>query len=421
MTKQAGMARREVRAGMEAASTALVLVQPTGSRLREGDPSSLAAMERLLAAARRAQLLVLVLVRAGDEHDLAPQLQPLAAPNEQLVRTGGAGAFGASSIALLLRANGVRTLVLAGCDGRFDLTIVAQEAQARGYGCVLARDAVTGMPGAPEERGFADCLGAGELARRWNAVPPGDRGWQAGAKQRSWLRTLDARVEPAHTALVLIDVQNDFCALEGASGRRDGIPLVTAAAERIPRLLGAAREAGCLVVHVRAEYGTHVRGVGSPYRFPSGAAREGAVWSLSAAEAGGGEFAANEVEVCLPGSWGAQGLPGVAPAPGELVVTKHRFSCFIDTPLEAMLRARGIRTLVFAGVTTNCCIESSVRDASMLDFYVVVAEDCVGAKDTVRHLHQASLEQMATYFALLRPAAAIEASWQPARRLELAA
>lgn len=419
MAVTTGMARREAGAGMDFASTALVLVQPTRARLA-GEPEVLAATERLLAAARRAQLLVLVLVRAGDEQDLL--LQPAASPNEQLVRTGGAGAFGSSAIALLLRANGVRDLVLAGSDSRLDLAILAQEAQARGYACLLALGAVAGMPCAPSERGFSACADAGELARRWEGASRGERSWHAGAKQRAWLRTLPERVDPAHTALVLIDVQNDFCATEGASGRREGIPLVAAAAARIPRLLASARAAGCLVVHVRAEYGNHVRGVGSPYRFPSGSAREGAVWSLSAAEFGQrAEFAAGEVEVCLPGTWGAQGLPEVAPAPGELLVTKHRFSAFIDTPLEAMLRARGIRTLVFAGVTTNCCIESSVRDASMLDFYVVVAEDCVGVKDSVRHLHQASLEQMATYFALLRPAVAIEGAWQPARKLELAA
>ena len=68
-----------------------------------------------------------------------------------------------------------------------------------------------------------------------------------------------------------------------------------------------------------------------------------------------------------------------------------------------MLRARGIRTLIFAGVTTNCCIESSVRDASMLDFHVVVAGDAVGVKDSVAALHAASLEQMRTYFALVEP------------------
>ena len=163
--------------------------------------------------------------------------------------------------------------------------------------------------------------------------------------------------------------------------------------------------AGVAVIHVRAEYGALYRGIGSPYRFPATASMDAAVWTASAADlASGASFGEDEVEVCLPGTWGAQFVDGIVPQPDEPVVTKHRFSAFVDTGLELMLRARGIKTVILAGVTTNCCVESTAREVAMRDYYLVVAEDCVAVKDKLRSLHDASLESMRLYFGQVRPA-----------------
>lgn len=380
------------------AQSALVIVDATPEALLAGSPAA-DTLRRLLAAARQAQVLVLFLqaerdaAAAGWDADLAPQPRP----SEFVIRTLGGSPFGTSTFGLVLRANGIRDIVLAGSDAALGISCTVRDAAVRGY---RARHAAAD--------GSADAIAAA-----WRAAWPGPRNWHAEAKQASLLRTLEDRLAPQHTALVLIDVQNDFVSPAGATGRREAMPMVDRATARIPVLLQQARESGCLVVHVRAEYGQHVRHVGSPYRFPSARTPEGAVWSASAAElADSHEFPPGEVEVCLRDSWGGQVIDAVAPRPGEPVITKHRFSAFIDTPLEALLRARGIRTLVFAGVTTNCCIESSARDASMLDFYLVVAEDCVGTKNSVRHLHEASLEQLRTYFALVEPSERIIDAWQ---------
>jgi nicotinamidase-related amidase len=254
------------------------------------------------------------------------------------------------------------------------------------------------------------------IATAWRADRSNHRGWQPGGKAAELLSSLEARIDPRHAALVLIDVQNDFCDSRGAAGRTgDTIEMIGSAVARIKALLAAAREAGVTVIHVRAEYGALYRGIGSPYRFPATGVMEPAVWTASAADlAGGTSFAENEVEVCLPGTWGAQFVDGIVPLPDEPVVTKHRFSAFVDTGLELMLRARGIKTVILAGVTTNCCVESTAREVAMRDYYLVVAEDCVAVKDKLRSLHDASLESMRLYFGQVRPATELTRIWRAA-------
>ncbi|MEJ0068978.1 MAG: isochorismatase family cysteine hydrolase [Pseudomonadota bacterium] len=240
-----------------------------------------------------------------------------------------------------------------------------------------------------------------------------DRGWQPAVKAAKLLRTLDERIDPAHTALVLIDVQNDFCDERGAAGQRgEAIEMIKATVPRIRTLLDWARRADAMVIHVKAEYGAMTRHVGAPHRFP-GATREGAVWTASAAEidpAGG--FAEGATEVCRAGTRGAAFVDGIVPQGAEQVVIKHRFSGFTDTRLDLLLRSNGIKTIVVAGVTTNCCVESTVRDAAMRDFYIVVAADGVATKDMHEAAHRASLETMGIYFAQVRPSAEIIESWR---------
>ncbi|MBO9645304.1 MAG: isochorismatase family protein [Pseudacidovorax sp.] len=384
-------------AAPDAAPFATALVIPASAALRDAPPAALEDLAALLQAARAARVFTVFIAPVEAAFPWPAALTPRPGPHEFVVRAPDTGAFGASTLNLLLRANAIEQLVLAGVQLDLALASLMRDARARG---IQAQAAVG-----------ADTHAA--IARQWPATPEAPRSWQPEVKHARWLRTLEQRVAPSHTALLLIDVQNDFVSPEGATGRREAMPLVQAAVAQVPALLDAARTAGCTVVHVHAEYGQHVRNVGSPYRFPSTRTREGAVWSLSATEVDDAhQFAPGEVEVCLPGSWGGQPLAAAAPREGELQITKHRFSAFVDTPLEVMLRARGIRTLIVAGVTTNCCVESTVRDASMLDFHVVVAEDAVGVKNSVVALHEASLEQMRTYFALVEPVARIAQALQ---------
>jgi len=107
-------------------------------------------------------------------------------------------------------------------------------------------------------------------------------------------------------------------------------------------------------------------------------------------------------------------MRGFEPRAREWIVTKHRASAFVDTRLELLLRSNGIASVLVVGVCTQCAVESTVRDAAMRDYHVVVAHDAVTAYGDTMHLHAASLETMARYFADCRPTAEIIAAL-PAR------
>ena len=353
------------------AATALVAVAPP-------DAARAAGVLRIVAS-----------VAAAGRPGVGWRAETVAA-DEVAICGDAAGAFLAARIDLLLRSNGVTAVVLAP-----DLPPALRRNLA----------AHCGMLGyAVMEPASLDALTA-----QWSAVGAGPRGWQAEVKAAAVLPDLAARVDPRHAALLLIDVQNDFCGGAGRAGR-SGESLVDRAVPRLRALLASAREAGLLIVHVRAEYGPTFRNVGSPYRYPAQGRREPAVWSASAGEAGR-SFDPGEVEVCLKGTPGAEFVTGMEPRPDEPVVVKHRYGAFRDTGLEVLLRANGIRTLVVGGVTTNCCVESAVREAAMRDFYVLVAADCVAVKDRIADLHRSSLESQSLYFALVRPLADLRAAW----------
>ena len=161
---------------------------------------------------------------------------------------------------------------------------------------------------------------------------------------------LSQLVDPNRTALVVIDVQNDFCHAEGAFGHvghdNSRMPDLAAA---LHRLLAEARARQVMTVFVRATYDREVtsRPLAQHRR------RLGLLHSL-----------------CLEGSWGADWFAGVAPAgtPNEVVLTKHRFDAFQGTPLDLYLRSNGIRNVIVTGVVTSGCVESTVRDAFFLDY-----------------------------------------------------
>jgi ureidoacrylate peracid hydrolase len=181
------------------------------------------------------------------------------------------------------------------------------------------------------------------------------------------LRTLQEQVQPAHTALVVVDMQNDFCAEGGylqrnrPAGSKHPIRVDEneRIAQRIGRLASAARAAGATVAWLRSVY---------DFKYLADA--------HIAKRAGEG--------CCMEGSWGADWF-GIRPHDGDVVVTKHTFSGFHDTDLHQRLQQRGIRTLVMTGVATNVCVDSTLRHGFFLGYHIVVAEDCVGSGNQAGH------------------------------------
>lgn len=203
---------------------------------------------------------------------------------------------------------------------------------------------------------------------------------------------LSTWIAPARTALVIVDMQVDFAAPDGVIGRF-GVDLSAAsmALEQAQRLATAARAAGAPVVFVGLE-------TTSDTDPPT---------MLERMRRRGGDPEIERV-ICRRGTRGAA-FHGPAPEPGELVIHKPRYSAFVGTDLDARLRARGVDTLVVCGLTTECCVDSTVRDAFHRDYHVFVASDACAAYEP--DLHEGALKSLGLSFGLLADTALIEAAW----------
>lgn len=177
------------------------------------------------------------------------------------------------------------------------------------------------------------------------------------------LDTLEKKVDPRHAALIVVDVQNDFCASGGMMDREgNDLSLVEAMVPRLVKLIGAAREAGVLVVYIQSIYGKS----DSPYLSE--------VWLEQAQRRRQGSY--TEYGVCEEGSWNFEFYGGIDPREDEVIVHKHRFSAFQGGDLDIVLRSRNIRTVIMTGVATNVCVETTAREAFVRDFHVVLVGDC---------------------------------------------
>jgi nicotinamidase-related amidase len=249
---------------------------------------------------------------------------------------------------------------------------------------------------------------ASDIARVWQESNTIARGWHPSEKEQSILRSLEQRVAPAHTALVVIDMQESPAAGSSsadadnaaASALHSGLPQARAVLER-------ARRAGVFVIHVRSEYGQDVFNVGRPGRYGNGGRGAGFLQTLSATEF---EEATTTRVRAEAASSGSEFIDGFAPLEDEPVVTKHRFSAFRDTDLELLLRSNGIRTVVAIGCDTNCCVDSTARDAAMRDYYVVIPEDCM-LDDADPHRREANLETLRRHFGLVCPSLRLISAW----------
>lgn len=188
--------------------------------------------------------------------------------------------------------------------------------------------------------------------------------------------TLEAKLEPERCALVVIDMQNDFCAPGGYIDRVIGKSVGAAAAVVAPieRLIGTARRADVPLVWLRADY--------SRERIPDSMRVKLEARGITD-------------ECCKPDTWGADWF-GVAPAEADTVVTKHTYTGFAGTDLAQRLAALARSTLVFAGVQTQVCVESTLRDAHAIGYFCVVPQDAVASHTPA--LHDAALDNVRFLF-----------------------
>jgi ureidoacrylate peracid hydrolase len=115
------------------------------------------------------------------------------------------------------------------------------------------------------------------------------------------------------------------------------------------------------------------------------------------------------IDHCQSGTWGAEFFR-VAPRQDELVITKHRYSAFMDTELNALLRAQRVENLIVAGITSNVCVESTARDGYMLDYHIVFLSD--GSATYQAEAHEATLANIRRAFGMVASISEITQVWR---------
>lgn len=183
--------------------------------------------------------------------------------------------------------------------------------------------------------------------------------------------TLAELTEPGRTALIVVDVQNDFCHPEGYYGKNGkDLADIAVVVPRISALVEAARAAGVLVVWIQQTLLPQAKADSPSWLRRRTRGTMAPEWTVE-------------------GTWGQDFMEPLRPLPDEPIVIKHRSSSFVGTTLDLILRSNQVESLVVLGVVTQGCVESTARDATFYDYYVVLIRDCVGTID--RKLHEASM------------------------------
>jgi ureidoacrylate peracid hydrolase len=206
--------------------------------------------------------------------------------------------------------------------------------------------------------------------------------------------TLDAapspiRIDATRTAVLVVDMQNDFGS-EGGAFQRAGIDIsmIRAAVAPTAKVLAAARTAGIKIVYLKMGFRPDLSDAGavdSPNYLRH--APLGLGHSVKAPDG-------KESRILIRDTWNTDVVAELTPQPEDVVIYKHRFSGFFETTLDEALRRSQIRYLIVVGCTTSICVESTIRDAMFRDYSCVLLEDCAGepiGQGLPRTNHEASL------------------------------
>jgi ureidoacrylate peracid hydrolase len=177
--------------------------------------------------------------------------------------------------------------------------------------------------------------------------------------------------DPRRTAVIVLDMQNDF-GTDGGMFDRAGVPMdgIKALIAPIAEVLRQARAAAMTIVYLKMQFEPDLSdagapdgpnllrhqwfGVGEPIVAPDG----------------------QQGRILIKDTWNTEIVPELAPAPGDIIVGKHRYSGFWETDLDTVLHEHGVDTLIVTGCTTSICVDSTVRDAFYRDYRCVVLSDC---------------------------------------------
>lgn len=179
---------------------------------------------------------------------------------------------------------------------------------------------------------------------------------------------------PKHSALVIVDVQNDYCHKEGCLAKQDlDVSMVDEMMPNLKNIIASLKEIEVPIIYVKTVHED---------------CTDSDTWTKRLKGKSG-------KNLCRKNTWGAEFFQ-LSPSEDDIIVVKHRYSAFINTRLDSILRSMKIETLIMAGVSTNVCVESTARDGFMLDYDIIFLSDCTAAFS--KEAHNMTLQTINQFF-----------------------